>query len=361
MLCEENTHRSRTRFATLSVPPSRWKKRWRRSPARSREGRGVAAGARDLEGRLVDVGAEDLHLRRRPHRVHALAQQEGDRVDLLAGRAAGNPDAQRVRLAPCRRTAGGSRLLSAWKASASRKKWVTPISRSRKRSRRLLRVLPQVLDVGVERDELEDLHPALDAAQEGLLLVAAEVVPDALAQDLADGLPRLPGRGRLALVVGPARGREAGGVVDELRRDGLDRRAAGRRGRSRWRSAACRRGAGPAVGRLGDRQAAGLLDGPDAERAVAAGAGEDDGDGPLALVVGEAPRGRCRSGGGRPRSGRSGRGGACRRPARRPGLRERCRLGRPARARRRGPPAPAWRWTGRGCPPACSRGRPRRG
>ena len=71
---------------------------------------------------------------------------------------------------------------------------MTPISRSRNSSVDLLRVLPQALDVGVEVGELQHLHAALHPAQEGLLLVAAEVVADLVAQDGADRAPRGLGR-----------------------------------------------------------------------------------------------------------------------------------------------------------------------
>ena len=57
---------------------------------------GIAPGPGGADRRLVDVGGEDLHLGRVAQPVHVLAQQDGERVRLLAGGAAGHPDADVV-------------------------------------------------------------------------------------------------------------------------------------------------------------------------------------------------------------------------------------------------------------------------
>src|SRR3546814_18367541 len=51
---------------------------------------------------------------------------------------------------------------------------------------RLERLRPQAFDVLGQGVDLQDLHPALDAAGQGLLLVLAAVVSDPVAQERAD-------------------------------------------------------------------------------------------------------------------------------------------------------------------------------
>jgi hypothetical protein len=45
---------------------------------------------------LVDIASKDLNFRRCLHNIHVLAQQNGDRVGLLAGRATRDPHANLV-------------------------------------------------------------------------------------------------------------------------------------------------------------------------------------------------------------------------------------------------------------------------
>ena len=63
---------------------------------------GIEPGARLVEGRrIAEIGGEDLNRPRGLGRVEKLEQRHGDRVGLLARRAARHPDADRraVRLA----------------------------------------------------------------------------------------------------------------------------------------------------------------------------------------------------------------------------------------------------------------------
>ena len=71
---------------------------------------------------------------RRRSAIHVLAQQDGDRVDLLAGGAAGHPHPDGHRSALPSNSLGITSGASAANASGSRKKAVTPISRSRNSS-----------------------------------------------------------------------------------------------------------------------------------------------------------------------------------------------------------------------------------
>ena len=177
-------------------------------------------------------------------------------------------------------------------ASGSRKNAVTPISRSRNSRDDLLRVLPQAGDVGRKAAELHHLHPPLDPAQEGLLLVAVELVADLIAQDGADLAARRFG----ALFLGvPWQGldqlagrHEAADIADQLVGHRLDRQheidqsggdGAGGHAAMSW---------GAVIAALRDRQPAMLLDRLDAERSVAAAAGQHDADGVVASVLGQA-------------------------------------------------------------------------
>ena len=56
----------------------------------------IAPGPRGADGRFVDVGGEHLDFRRIVQPVHVLAQKDRERIRLLAGRAAGHPDADVV-------------------------------------------------------------------------------------------------------------------------------------------------------------------------------------------------------------------------------------------------------------------------
>ena len=178
------------------------------------------------------------------------------------------------------------------KASASRKKLVTLISRSRNSAADLLRVLPQPLDIALDRVELRDLHAPLHPAQEGLGLVAGEVVADLVAQDGVDLPPRLVERRRRPRSAGrrldhAVEQSQAAGELDQpgahlLRRQGEVHEAGG--------DGAVRhvRVLRPvAVGDLRQGQAAALLDRLDAERAVAVAAREHHAGRQLALVGGE--------------------------------------------------------------------------
>ena len=149
----------------------------------------------------------------------------------------------------------------------------------------LRRVLLQVAHIPVQPVDLVDGHAPLHAADHGVLLVEGKVMARLGAQedtDLFQGVFRLGGRGRDRAGpfaegvgdVGDELGRHLGrrqDVVHQARGDGAPRHAVVLRG----------------FGVLRHDHAPLALDRPDTLRAVAAGAGQHDADGPLALVLGE--------------------------------------------------------------------------
>src|SRR6185437_1136984 len=117
-------------------------------------------------------------------------------------------------------------LATASKAAASRKKCVTPISRSRNK-RSTSRLLAQRLDIGGQRRHLHDLHAPAHASDEGRVLVAAEIVPGLGAQQRVDArqvLAPVPAQGLDALSLADLA--KMPGVFDEPCRHVLDRQHA---------------------------------------------------------------------------------------------------------------------------------------
>ena len=151
----------------------------------------------------------------------------------------------------------------------------------------LLTVLPQALDVVFDIAQFEHLHTALDAAQEGAFLVAGEIVPELVAQDLVDRLARIGNPVAPASAVAHRQRAQTLDIFDQLPGHVLDGklqidRARGHRVVRHIRVA--RRGV---IGLLRDRQPAFFLDCPGAERAVVPGAGQDHRDRVLAAILGE--------------------------------------------------------------------------
>ena len=187
-LCSEKMHRSRTSLASWNVPASSVKKRCRRVGRDLLECTGrVAAGPRDGQRRLVDVGAEHLHLGCRAQSCPC-ARAAGSRSNRPPRRwrsRAPRPARCRSRFLPP--TAWGSRPCPAPRRPPRRERMWSRRSAGRGTARLTSsRILPQAVDIGGKLDQLHDLHPALHPAQEGLLLVAGEIVADLVAQDGAD-------------------------------------------------------------------------------------------------------------------------------------------------------------------------------
>ena len=246
----------------------------------------VRAGAGLLDGLAVDVGAEGLHPETVPQRLHLLLEQDGDGVGLLAGGAAGHPDADDRTVGPCPRRAAECRAL--WRAahaSGSRKKLVTPIRRSRKRASASAGVSLQIAHVLVQPLDLMNGHAPLHPSDDRALLVLREVVPVC-----ARSRTKIFFRASSALVVEAETGRGAraegvGDVGDQLGRH-LGRRQhvvhqTGGDGAARHAVVL----GGFRV--LRHRHAALALDRAQPQGAVAAGAREHDADGPFVLVLGQ--------------------------------------------------------------------------
>lgn len=147
-----------------------------------------------------------------------------------------------------------------------------------------MRLLAQALDEGRHVVDLQHLHAPLHAARDGLVLVAAEVVAGAGAQqrrDLRQVVGRLAADAIGALA--PAHGVEMAEVVVELGGDRLDRQ-------HEVDHPGAHRAAHHAVvfgTFLGDGQAAAFLDRAQADGTVAACAGEDHAGAGLAARHGQ--------------------------------------------------------------------------
>ena len=253
-------------------------------------GRRITRRPRHRDRGLVDVGGEDDRLRPYLQPRHLLEQQNGDRIGLLAGGAAGGPDAHRV---------GSFLVLEQLRNDLLRER----SERFRVAEKRgdadqeiveqlddLLAVGAQALDIIVDVAQLEHLHAALDPAQEGAFLVSREIVTELVAQDLADRLARLGDAVAGVAIVAPAANverAEALRIFDQLAGHVLDRdlqidRARGDRAGRHVRIA--RRGV---IGLLRDGQPAFFLDRLGAQRAVMTGAGKDHRDRILAAILGQ--------------------------------------------------------------------------
>ena len=116
-----------------------------------------------------------------------LGQQHGDRVDLLAGGAAGNPDAHRIAGSLALEQVRNDFFFQYLKGLGIAEEVGHADQQVAEQQRRFHPVLTQVLDIVLDIGQPQCLHPALDAAQESVVLVAPEIVPDLVAQDGGDG------------------------------------------------------------------------------------------------------------------------------------------------------------------------------
>ena len=246
----------------------------------------VAARPGDGQVALADVGRQDLQRRVAPRVAEALQQRDGQRVDLLAGRAAGDPDpdrrARRAAADQAREDVPLQRLEGGRVAEEVRH----PDEEVIVEGDDLLGLVLERLLVAVEVLLMAEHHPPLDPPQDRPALVPREVdarvLPDQIEDLPQPGLPRLVAGGHRVpfaadaerVVADPrelephGRGRED--MVDEARAHG----AAGH---------AVVAGGGLV---LGDRDPAGRLDLLDAHGPVGAAAGEDHADGAPAQLEG---------------------------------------------------------------------------
>ena len=243
----------------------------------------IQSGAGSGDRPAVDVGGEHLHRVVLLDGLHMLLQQDRNGIGFLAGGAAGRPDAHR----------GAGRLVvkELWNHLFLQHLEGLRIAEEighadqhvAKQRLHLTRRLLQVLDVAVDLVDLVHRHAPLDAAVDRAWLVLREVVAGLGAQQDENFLQRAldPGRRDGGGLTGQAEG--VRGVGDQLgrhfgRRQCVVHQAGGD-------------GAARHAFELGGfrvlrhHHAALALDRAHALRAVAAGAGQHDADGTLALVL----------------------------------------------------------------------------
>ncbi len=165
--------------------------------------RRIARRAGDRDRRIIDIGGEDGKFRPRFQRRHVLEQQDGDRIGLLAGGAAGHPNADLV----------GRRLAFEQGRNDLLRQCLERVLVAEKRGDadqqileepgHLLMIAAQALDVIVDIAQFEHLHAAFDPTQEGAFLVPREIVPELVAQDVADRLARPGDALALGAIVAP--------------------------------------------------------------------------------------------------------------------------------------------------------------
>ncbi len=253
--------------------------------------RGIAAGARHRERGLIDVGGEHLHSRHDIELAHVLAHQQRDRIGFLARRASRHPHADRVAGASMLEQSRDDFGLERCERLRVAEKCSDADQQIAKQQPRLIGVQAQQLQVILERADLAHLHASVHTAQEGLFLVAAEIVADALAQSGVDFLQRPVAVLCAVPLVGIVGDRiesvQAADILLQLRADLLGRQhqvdePAGHG--ARWHAVVSR--AAGAVS-LRDGQAALLLDRLDAERSVGAGSRQDDAHRALVPLLGD--------------------------------------------------------------------------
>src|SRR5262249_27296856 len=243
----------------------------------------ITSGARHHQRVIVDVGGEDLYFRRGPQRIEVLAHQDRDRIDLLAGGAAGHPYSHRVARALAFEDRRDHRLFEHLERAGIAEEIGDPDQQVAEQHRDFVGVVAQLGDVLREPGNLQHLHAVAHAPLEALLLVAAEVVTDVVVQDAIDRLVSIAFFFRVppvAMVLLDQRLDlpEIAGIIGKPRRHFLDRQDQihHTRGARRIRHAGLQRAG--TVGTLRQRKAAALLDRLDPQRAVTAAARQQDSD-----------------------------------------------------------------------------------
>ena len=248
--------------------------------------RPIASGAGTADRLVVDVGGEDLHLGA-GSRAHRLAQRDGDGVGLLAGGAAGHPDAQHVGAGAVGQHRRDRQRPQRLECDRVAEELGHPDQELAEQQFVLVRMLAQIVDVVGDGFGLRHQHAALDAPQQGLFLVLAEVVADFLVQQFADGL-QVCGHVTAHAVVALAlmRGVHLFLIGQQAcrhlrhRQHGIDQAGGDRAGRHAGHRLV-------AVAGLRQRQPAVILDRAQPLRTIAAGAGQHHAHGAVTLVFGQ--------------------------------------------------------------------------
>ena len=245
----------------------------------------VQAGPRHRNGLVVDVGGENLHPEMGLELLHALLQQNRNGVGLDPGGAAGGPDAHHGAGRFAAEQLGDDLRLQRVKGLGVAEKVGHANQQVTKQGLHLGRVLLQVLDVAFHGVELLHRHAPLNAAVNGAGLVQRKIMAGVGAQQHAYFLQRVLGlgRGHKGQAVGGLQGARGQGhqlcwhagrgqhQVGQLRGQGAARHAV-KLGR---------------LGALHQHQAARVLDGADAQRAIAARARQHHAHGLLLQALGQ--------------------------------------------------------------------------
>ena len=136
---------------------------------------GVDAAAGDLQRLFVDIGGEDLQSAGVLRRRLIFEQQHGEGVRLLAGGAAGDPDAQGASASFARMSGAMTSVSRAWKASGSRKNLVTLIKQVAGELLDLVGMFAQVGEVFRDVVEVAQAHAPFQPPREHFLAIAAKI------------------------------------------------------------------------------------------------------------------------------------------------------------------------------------------
>ena len=229
------------------------------------DGERIAGLAAEGQGGVIEVGREDLDFRPDLAAGRLLEQDHRDRISLFAGRAAGNPDPNRVGRALVLEQLRKDQRAKPVESAGVAKEHGHRDQKIGEQRLRLPRVVAQDRQIVAHRRRALHLHSAKDAAADGGFLVVGEIVPGARAELRQDPLQRpLVGFARRIRVRRTA-------ISDQLGKPGGDlAHRQGEIGETRRDRAARHRVEFGLVGVLNQDDAARLLDRLDAERAVRA-------------------------------------------------------------------------------------------
>lgn len=130
----------------------------------------------DFNALGVDIGGEDLDGESLFQLLHRLEQEDGQGVRLFARGAPGNPDPHRPVGLPVRQHPDQFRLKGREGLGVAEKAGDVDQQIPEQRLG-LLRVVPQIAGIIAQAIELMDGEPPLDAAADGVLLIAGKIVP----------------------------------------------------------------------------------------------------------------------------------------------------------------------------------------
>ena len=238
---------------------------------------------------LINVGAEDFDVatERAVAFGHALTQKDGNGIDFLTGRAAGHPNADRLAGCLGRDQCRKRGALESFERIGIAEELGHANEQLMEQGLELTAIRLEALDVAGDIVNMQHLHAALDAPDQGVLLVSAEIVVDARAEEPRNRRQvRSRVRAGSIAVLAFCDHAQVLLIVDEQARHVLDRHdmidhaGVGRTLRHASLSDMVELG-------LSQSQPAVLLDHAHAVRAITADPGQDDGDGSIAAVFGK--------------------------------------------------------------------------